>query len=195
MAYKKIYCIVEQRKYTKHDKGIARKEITEFDAKKIATRLLERDILNESSYDVKFDMIEPDVNSKPQRLSSSGIQKILFDTFKKNTDIPKELLDAYVGLEANFEDDAKLYQQTLGSKAFYENKTITRKVSDLLRNARKLSKYDVISHDIFLVTDAHLPVERNTFLSSIYSPQHLQEKINNVGRARKSWVVTYEADY
>ena len=96
MAYKKIYCIVEQRKYTKHDKGIARKEITEFDAKKIATRLLERDILNESSYDVKFDMIEPDVNSKPQRLSSSGIQKILFDTFKKNTDIPKELLYAYV---------------------------------------------------------------------------------------------------
>ena len=190
MAYKKIYCIVEQRKYTKHDKGIARKEITEFDAKKIATRLLERDILNESSYDVKFDMIEPDVNSKPQRLSSSGIQKILFDTFKKNTDIPKELLDAYVGLE-----DVKLYQQTLGSKAFYENKTITRKVSDLLRNARKLSKYDVISHDIFLITDAHLPVERNTFLSSIYSPQHLQEKINNVGRARKSWVVTYEADY
>ena len=88
-----------------------------------------------------------------------------------------------------------MYQQTLGSKAFYENKTITRKVSDLLRNARKLSKYDVISHDIFLVTDAHLPVERNTFLSSIYSPQHLQEKINNVGRARKSWVVTYEADY
>ena len=77
MAYKKIYCIVEQRKYTKHDKGKERKEITEFDAKKIATRLLERDILNESSYDVKFDMIEPDVNSKTQRLSSIKIQKIL----------------------------------------------------------------------------------------------------------------------
>ena len=190
MAYKKIYCIVEQRKYTKHDKGKERKEITEFDAKKIATRLLERDILNESSYDVKFDMIEPDVNSKTQRLSSIKIQKILFDTFKKNADIPKELLDAYVGL-----DDAKLYQQTLGSKAFYENKKITRKVSDLLRKARNLSKYDVIHHDIFLITDAHLPVEQNTFLSSIYSPQHLQEKIDNTGRASKSWVVTYEADY
>jgi len=190
MAYKKLYCIIEQREYTKTDKGIQRKEITEFYAKKIATRLLERDILNESSYDVKFDMIEPDVNSKTQRLSSIKIQKILFDTFKKNADIPKELLDAYVGL-----DDAKLYQQTLGSKAFYENKKITRKVGDLLRKARNLSKYDVIHHDIFLITDAHLPVERNTFLSSIYSPQHLQEKIDNTGRARKSWVVTYEADY
>ena len=190
MAYKKIYCIVEQRKYTKHDKGIARKEITESDAKKIATRLLEKYLINDSSYDVKFNMIEPDVNSKPQRLSSLKIQNTLFDTFKKNADIPKELLDADVGLE-----DVKLYQQTLGSKAFYENKTITRKVSDLLRNARKLSKYDVISHDIFLVTDAHLPVERNTFLSTIYSPQHLQEKIDDVEKAKTSWVVTYEADY
>ena len=190
MAYKKIYCIVEQRKYTKHDKSIARKEITEFDAKKIATRLLEKYLINDSSYDVKFDMIEPDVNSKPQRLSSLRMQNTLFDTFKKNADIPKELLDADVGLE-----DVKLYQQTLGSKAFYENKTITRKVSDLLRNARKLSKYDVISHDIFLATDAHLPVERNTFLSSIYSPQHLQEKIDDVEKAKTSWVVTYEADY
>ena len=183
MAYKKIYCIVEQRKYTKHDKGIARKEITESDAKKIATRLLEKYLINDSSYDVKFDMIEPDVNSKPQRLSSLKIQNTLFDTFKKNADIPKELLDADVGLE-----DVKLYQQTLGSKAFYENKTITRKVSDLLRNARKLSKYDVISHDIFVISVFRA-------CSSIYSPQHLQEKIDSVGRARKSWVVTYETDY
>ena len=198
MAYKKIYCIVEQRKYTKHDKGKERKELTEFDAKKIATRLLERDILNETSYDVKFDMIEPDFNSNTQRLSSAGIQKTLFDTFKKNKDIPKEFLDAEmfdVGLE-----DVKLYQQTLGSKAFYENTDIkgrktTRKVGYLLRKARALSKYDVIHHDIFLITDAHLPVEQNTFLSSIYSPQHLQEKIDNTGRVRKSWVVTYEADY
>ena len=98
MAYKKIYCIVEQRKYTKHDKGIARKEITESVAKKIATRLLEKYLINDSSYDVKFDMIEPDVNSKPQRLSSLKIQNTLFDTFKKNADIPKELLDADVGL-------------------------------------------------------------------------------------------------
>ena len=195
MAYKKIYCIVEQRKYTKHDKSKERREITEFDAKKIATRLLEIDILNESSYDVKFDMIEPDSNSNTQRLSSSGIQKELFDTFKNNENIPKEFLDAYVGL-----DDAKLYQQTLGSKAFYENtdikgKKITRKVGYLLRKARALSKYDVVYHDVFYITDAHLPVEQNTFLTSIYSPQHLQEKIDNTGRARKSWVVTYETDF
>ena len=128
-------------------------------------------------------MIEPDVNSKPQRLSSLKIQNTLFDTFKKNADIPKELLDADVGL-----DDVKLYQQTLGSKAFYENKTITRKVSDLLRNARKLSKYDVISHDIFVISVFRA-------CSSIYSPQHLQEKIDDVEKAKTSWVVTYEADY
>ena len=61
---------MEQRKYTKHDKGIARKELTEFDAKKIATRLLESEILNNSGYDIKYDNIQLDVNSKPQRLSS-----------------------------------------------------------------------------------------------------------------------------
>ena len=84
---------MEQRKYTAADKGVARKEITEFDAKKIATRLLESEILNNSGYDVKYDNIQLDVNSKPQRLSSLGIQKILFDIFKSDKDIPQELAE------------------------------------------------------------------------------------------------------
>ena len=190
MAYKKIYCIVEQRKYTKHDKGNLRKEITEFDAKKIATRLLESEILNNSGYDIKYDNIQLDVNSKPQRLSSSGIQKILFDTFKKYQSIPYEIADI-VNNKLNVEH-IKSYQQTLGSDAYEK---YMRSVSELVYKTRILSKYDLVYHDIFYITDAHLPVEENVFLSSIYSPQHLQGKIDNTGRSRKSWVVTYEADY
>jgi hypothetical protein len=189
MANKKIYCIVEQRKYTAADKGIARKEITEFDAKEIATRLLESEILNNSGYDVKYDNIQLDVNSKPQRLSSLGIQKILFDTFKSDKDIPQELAELAKGLNI---EHIKAYQRTLGSRAF-EN--YMKGVSKLLYKARVMSKYDLVYHDIFYITDAHFPVDENVFLSSIYSTQHLQEKINNVGRARKSWVITYEADY
>jgi len=207
---KTIWCIVQPRKYTKWDKDqvASGRYMTKEQAGDIAYHVLSENVLNVSTFDMKYQLLErctyKDNQYETRRLSTESMQKKLHSVLNEYEKVVDELMGVFPyvhtpGLKDNKDFFMDYLQHGIGGGRNMQGKkrfsNISYRIYKFLSLCSKLSKDNIVDQDIFLVTDAHLPVNENVFINNVLTLEYLNYLINQKSKARRSWVVPFTVKY
>ena len=183
---KTIWCIVQPRNYTKWDKDQVEsgRFMTKEEAFAIAHHVLSENVLNISTFDMKYQLLERSTFQETRRLSTESTQKKLRFVLKGYEKVVDELMDIFPDI-----DDRQILMEYLHGNIKNEQ------IATLLRLCSKLDKDNIVDQDIFLVTDAHLPANENVFITNVLTLNYLNNLINQQSKAKRSWVVPFTVKY
>ena len=189
---KTIWCIVQPRRYTKWDKDQIEsgRFMTKEEASAIAYHILSENVLNVSTFDKKYQLLETSTSQETRRLSTESIQKKLRFVLRGYEKVVDDLMDVFPDI-----GDRQILMEYLHMDLKNENRNIYPQISTFLRLCSKLDKDNIVDQDIFLVTDAHLPVNENVFITNVLTLKYLNYLINQKSKAKRSWVVPFTVKY
>jgi len=194
MFDKTIWCIVQPRNYTKWDKDqiASGRYLTKEQAGDIAHHVLSENVLNISTLDTKYQMIEPSTFHETRRLSTVSIQMKLRFILKQY----EQSVDKLIKIFPDIDDRQLLMEYLRGQQPKNPLEAVSSSnITTFLRLCSKISKDNVSDQDIFLVTDAHLPTDENVFVTNVLHLEYLNTLFKQKSKAKRSWVVPFTVKY